>query len=184
MSPGLPSPDGVSRWRVMRVRAGRCFAFALCGVSRATSTEFCVLARRSLSCVQAHLACKPELCVRALRILPARVARLRAAAPPRSTAESILGGLAAPPSIGRKRRADRRGGLAHNSRADARPRNWNMDIGLTCGALPVYTWASADDSRQVVLDCYISKSRSEELRRGGFLELRSKARSSRRQSYT
>ena len=45
-----------------------------------------------------------------------------------------------------------------------------MEVGLTCEAMPDYTWASADDTCRVVLKCCIWKSRSGELHRGGFLE--------------
>ena len=51
-------------------------------------------------------------------------------------------------------------GLAHINRADARLRSWSMQAGLTCEAPADYTWASANESRRSVLDCFFWKSRS------------------------
>ena len=49
-------------------------------------------------------------------------------------------------------------GLAPTVRADARLHAWSVSAGFACEAPAEPTWASADDSRRAVLDCFFWKS--------------------------
>ena len=51
-------------------------------------------------------------------------------------------------------------GLASRARADARLRAWSVSHDFACEAPVKPTWASADDSRRAVLDCFFWKSTS------------------------
>jgi hypothetical protein len=49
-------------------------------------------------------------------------------------------------------------GLAPTVRADARLHAWSVSAGFACEAPAEPTWASADDSRRALLDCFFWKS--------------------------